>query len=282
MNTNILVAIKNIVKSPVTNLVSFYNSHNRINNVGEALEIYIKDVFANSVNVPSLEEKNRIYSEVFSYLGNQNNPPDIMIRGGDAIEVKKIESATSGLALNSSYPKDRVYCDSPMITSACKSCEDWSVKDLIYAVGNEKDSKLKSLWFVYGDCYAAQPETYERIKNKITAGINELSDVELTETNEIGRVNRVDPLGITYLRIRGMWGIDNPRKVFNYISNIVNDGEFNLNLIISESKYKSFPESDRKSLEQLNDSNFNVLDIKIKSPNNPAQLINAKLITFKK
>ena len=282
MNTNILVAIKNIVKSPVTNLVSFYNSHNRINNVGEALEIYIKDVFANSVNVPSLEEKNRIYSEVFSYLGNQNNPPDIMIRGGDAIEVKKIESATSGLALNSSYPKDRVYCDSPMITSACKSCEDWSVKDLIYVVGNVKDSKLKSLWFVYGDCYAAQPETYERIKNKITAGINELSDVELAETNEIGRVNRVDPLGITYLRIRGMWGIDNPRKVFNYISNIVNDGEFNLNLIISESKYKSFPESDRKSLEQLNDSNFNVLDIKIKSPNNPAQLINAKLITFKK
>jgi len=282
MNTNILVAIKNIVKSPVTNLVSFYNSHNRINNVGEALEIYIKDVFANSVNVPSLEEKNRIYSEVFSYLGNQNNPPDIMIRGGDAIEVKKIESATSGLALNSSYPKDRVYCDSPMITSACKSCEDWSVKDLIYAVGNEKDSKLKSLWFVYGDCYAAQPETYERIKNKITAGINELSDVELTETNEIGRVNRVDPLGITYLRIRGMWGIDNPRKVFNYISNIVNDGEFNLNLIISENKYKSFPESDRKYLEQLSDSNFNILDIKIKSPNNPAQLINAKLITFKK
>jgi len=282
MNTNILVAIKNIVKSPVTNLVSFYNSHNRINNVGEALEIYIKDVFANSVNVPSLEEKNRIYSEVFSYLGNQNNPPDIMIRGGDAIEVKKIESATSGLALNSSYPKDRVYCDSPMITSACKSCEDWSVKDLIYVVGNVKDSKLKSLWFVYGDCYAAQPETYERIKNKITAGINELSDVELTETNEIGRVNRVDPLGITYLRIRGMWGIDNPRKVFNYISNIVNDGEFNLNLIISENKYKSFPESDRKYLEQLSDSNFNILDIKIKSPNNPAQLINAKLITFKK
>ncbi len=282
MNTNILVAIKNIVQNPVTNLVSFYNSHNRINNVGEALEIYIKDVFANSVNVPSLEEKNRIYSEVFSYLGNQNNPPDIMIRGGDAIEVKKIESATSGLALNSSYPKDRVYCDSPMITSACKSCEDWSVKDLIYVVGNVKDSKLKSLWFVYGDCYAALPETYERIKNKITAGINELSDVELAETNEIGRVNRVDPLGITYLRIRGMWGIDNPRKVFNYISNIVNDGEFNLNLIISESKYKSFPESDRKSLEQLNDSNFNVLDIKIKSPNNPAQLINAKLITFKK
>jgi hypothetical protein len=282
MNTNILVAIKNIVQSPVTNLVSFYNSHNRINNVGEALEIYIKDVFANSVNVPSLEDKNRIYSEVFSYLGNQNNPPDIMIRGGDAIEVKKIESATSGLALNSSYPKDRVYCDSPMITSACKSCEEWSVKDLIYVVGNVKDSKLKSLWFVYGDCYAAQPDTYERIKNKITAGINELSDVELAETNEIGRVNRVDPLGITYLRIRGMWGIDNPRKVFNYISNIVNDGEFNINLIISENKYQSFPDSDKKYLEQLNDSNFNILNIKIKSPNNPAQLISAKLITFKK
>lgn len=282
MNTNILVAIRNIIKNPVTDLVSFYNSHNRINNVGEALEIYIKDVFADSVNVPSLEDKNRFYSEVFSYLGNQNNPPDIMIRGGDAIEVKKIESATSGLALNSSYPKDRVYSDSPMITSTCRSCEEWSVKDLIYVVGNVNDNKLKSLWFVYGDCYAAKPETYERIKKKIADGINELSGVELAETNEIGRVNRVDPLGITYLRIRGMWGIDNPRKVFNYISAVVNDGEFNLNLIVNESKYLSFSETDRKYLEQLDDNNFSILDIKIKSPNNPAQLINAKLITFKK
>lgn len=282
MNTNILIAIKNIIENPVTNIVSFYASHNRINNVGEALEIYIKDVFADSVNESNLEKKNRIYSDVFSYLGNQNNPPDIMIRNGDAIEVKKIESANSGLALNSSYPKDHIHSDSPMITSECKNCEEWSVKDLIYVIGNAKNNKLKSLWFVYGDCYAARPEIYERIKSKIVDGIHELNDVELAETNEIGRVNRVDPLGITYLRIRGMWGIDNPKKVFSYISNVVNDGEFNLNLIISENKYMSFPESDRKYLEQLNDSNFNILDIKIKSPNNPAQLINAKLITFKK
>lgn len=281
MTTNILVAIKNIVENPITNLVSFYNSHNRINNVGEALEIYIKDVFANSVNVPSLEEKYRIYDKVFSYFGNQNNPPDIMIRGGDAIEVKKIESATAGLALNSSYPKNRIYSDSPMITSSCKNCEEWNLKDLIYVVGNVEESKLKSLWFVYGDCYAAEPQTYEKIKNKISEGINELSDVEFSETNELGRVNRVDPLGITYLRIRGMWGIENPKRVFNYISNVANGGEFNLNLIISENKYLSFQEADRKALENLNNRNFLIADIKIKSPNNPAQLIDAKLVTFK-
>lgn len=281
MTTNILVAINNIVENPITNLGSFYSARNRINNVGEALEIYIKDVFANSVNVPSLEEKYRIYDKVFSYFGNQNNPPDIMIRGGDAIEVKKIESATAGLALNSSYPKNRIYSDSPMITSSCKNCEEWKVKDLVYVVGNVEESKLKSLWFVYGDCYAAEPQTYEKIKNKISEGINELSDVEFSETNELGRVNRVDPLGITYLRIRGMWGIENPKRVFNYISNVANGGEFNLNLIISKNKYLSFQEADRKALENLNNRNFLIADIKIKSPNNPAQLIDAKLVTFK-
>ena len=46
----------------------------------------------------------------------------------------------------------------------------------------------------------------------------ELQDVEFSETNELGRVNKVDPLGITYLRIRGMWGIENPIKVFNYVA----------------------------------------------------------------
>ena len=31
------------------------------------------------------------YSEVFSYLGNTSNPPDMIIKDGDAIEVKKLK-----------------------------------------------------------------------------------------------------------------------------------------------------------------------------------------------
>lgn len=64
---------------------------------------------------------------MFSYIGNQNNPPDSMLRNGDAIEVKKIESKKAALALNSSYPKAKLYADSPMINKECRECEKWLV-----------------------------------------------------------------------------------------------------------------------------------------------------------
>jgi hypothetical protein len=231
MKTNLLVALKNIVENPITNLVSFYSSRNRMNSVGEALELYVKDVFCNSINEDDISKKNEIFSEYFSYIGNQNNPPDIIIKEGDAIEVKKLETINSALALNSSYPKDKLYSDSPMITRECKECENWREKDIIYTVGVTKENKLKSLWFVYGDCYAANKDTYERIRNKISSGLRELQDIELAETNELGRVNKVDPLGITYLRIRGMWHIENPNKVFNYVADS-NSSDFVVNALV--------------------------------------------------
>ncbi len=281
METNLLIAISNLIKNPITNLVSHYSVVNRANSMGDALEFYIKDLFCNSLKEDNLEKKNEIYSKHFSYIGNQNNPPDIIIKQGDAIEVKKIESLRSGIALNSSYPKDKIYSDSPMITTACKNCEDWLEKDLVYVVGVSKSNKLKALWFVYGNCYSANKEVYERIKNKISKGVNELQDVEFSETKELGRVNRVDPLGITYLRIRGMWGIENPIKVFDYIPT-EKDSDFFVNAILLKEKYLSFPEKDRKNLEGLISDNFSIKDIKIKSPNNPAKLLEAKLLSFRK
>jgi hypothetical protein len=282
METNLLIAITNLIKDPIVNLISHYRSANRANSMGDALEFYVKDLFCDSLHENSLAKKNEIYSKYFSYIGNQNNPPDIIIKGGDAIEVKKIESLRSGIALNSSYPKDKLFSDNPMITSECRACENWREKDLVYAIGVSTDGKLKALWLVYGDCYAASKEIYERVRDKISKGINELPDVEFAETNELGRVNKVDPLGITYLRIRGMWGIENPIKVFSYVAPIDSDAEFSVNAIMAKEKYLSFPEKDRKAIEKLASSSFSIKDIKIKSPNNPAKLLDAKLLSFKK
>ena len=282
MKTNLLIAIANLIKNPITNLVSHYRVVNRANSMGDALEFYIKDLFCNSLNENDLKKKNEIYSKYFSYIGNQNNPPDIIIRQGDAIEVKKIESLRSGIALNSSYPKDKLYADSPMITIACKNCEDWREKDLIYTVGVSKDNNLKALWLIYGDCYSANKEVYEKVKNTISKGVNELPNVKFSETKELGRVNKIDPLGITYLRIRGMWGIENPIKVFDYITPSKQTSDFFVNAILLKEKYLSFPKKDRKNLEALIDDNFSIKDIKIKSPNNPAKLLEAKLISFRK
>lgn len=277
--TNILEAIINIVTNPVLEIRNHYSGRNRANNVGEALENYIKDAFANTILTTNEQERISKYNEVFSWLGNQNHPPDIMIRNGDAIEVKKTQSANSDLALNSSYPKSNIQSNSLMITQECRKCEEWTEKDLIYCVGHTNDEIINSLWMVYGNIYAAKHETYEIIKQKITDGINEIPNVELAVTNELGRVNRVDPLGITNLRIRGMWQIQNPRKVFNYL-HTQTDSKFELVCLIPSMKYNSFSTESIVKIEKLTNQNFKIENANVRDPNNPAKLIEVKLIRF--
>ena len=280
-NKNIIDAIINIVKNPIVELKEYSISHNRANSMGEALEEYIKDIFSGTLFEADKNKRMEIISEVFSYLGNTNNPPDSILRGGDAIEVKKIENKSSSLALNSSYPKAKLYSNSSMITDACRNCEEWKEKDIIYAIGTCEKNKLTSLIFVYGEDYAAENKIYENVKNKIKFGIETINGLEFSETNEIGRVNRVDPLGITYFRIRGMWGIENPIKVFDYIYERDNTKQFNFMALINDDKYNSF--FNREELENLEKENkyLEIRNVKIKNPNNPAQLRSAKLITFK-
>lgn len=277
--TNILEAIVNIANNPVVAIRNHYKARNRANSVGEALELFVKDAFANTIQEENEQVKNTRFNEVYSWLGNQNHPPDIMIRQGDAIEVKKTQSANSDLALNSSYPKATVQVSSNMITQSCRTCEEWTEKDLIYCVGHTTDDSIKSLWMVYGNIYAANHETYQVIKQKITEGINEIPNVELAETNELGRVNRVDPLGITNLRIRGMWQIQNPRRVFNYLH--TTGDTFELVAIIPTNKYNSFPTDSINRIENLGNPNLSISDVQVKDPNNPANLIDSKLIVFR-
>jgi hypothetical protein len=250
--------------------------------MGDALECFIKDIFADTVTESEQQKKLLRYSEVFSSSGNANNPPDLILRRGDAVEVKKIESIGAGIALNSSYPKSKLYADSPLITSHCRNCEDWQEKDIIYAIGVAQGKKLKSLWLIYGDCYAADREIYERITDTRAIGINRIPGVDFSKTRELGRVNKVDPLNITYLRIRGMWGIQNPLSVFDYVDlGYQKDASFQMIALMKKSKYLSLPIQDREQLEALINNNFQILDIEIKSPNNPVQLIPAKVISYK-
>ena len=275
MQTNILKALANLQKVKSFSLPELYSGSNRVNNMGVALEYFVKDAFCDSYALKSLTDKDKAYSKILSYIGNANNPPDFIVRGGDAVEVKKIQSSHSGLALNSSYPKNRLYLDNPLITEACRQCEEWDEKDIIYTVGVVADGSIKLLWFVYGDCYAADRKVYEFARNKIISGIQGIGSIEFSETRELGRVNRVDPLGITYLRVRGMWGIENPTKVFNYL-NFNQESAPSILALMRKQKFDSFPESDRASLEKL--GNVQLSEVKIKDPDNPAKFIKAKAI----
>ena len=278
--SNIISAILNLVQNPKINLIRTGDSRNRANNMGGALEEYIKDLFADTVEENDPITRNAILSTTFSYLGNQNNPPDSMLFSGDAIEVKKIENRDSALALNSSYPKAKLYANSPMISRACRECESWTEKDIIYAVGVVDGNRLTSLAFVYGEDYCASKETYENIKSKIKTGVGSISNVEFAETKELGRVNRVDPLGITYLRIRGMWGIENPFKVFDYIYKRDFSNAFNFMCLINDDKFNSFENTTDIYDVANKNRNLSISDVRIKDPNNPARLKEAKLITF--
>ena len=279
---NILQAIHTIVSNDIPDVVDFYRSHNKINAVGDALELFIKDIFANTLNEIDEVRKQEAYERVFSYAGNANNPPDLMLTLGDAIEVKKLKSETAQIALNSSYPTAKLCSNSPMITKACRECEQWDEKDLLYAIGCVNRQTLSSLWLVYGDCYAASQEIYQNMKTRIVAGINQTTGVEFSPTKELGRVNRVDPLGITSLRIRGMWHIEHPQKVYEYlgVSTKQVNQNFRLFTLMRETKYLSCPVEDRDQLESINNSSLQIQKVKIKSPDNPVKTIAARLIKY--
>ena len=274
---NIINAIYNLVNNPIVDVVSFYSGNNRANNSGDALEEYIKDLFADTFDMIETERLERL-SEVFSYLGNKSNPPDAMLRGDDAIETKKIESNNSALALNSSYPKHNLKSNSSMISNACRNAEQWIEKDMIYAVGIVNDGKLKHLSMVYGLDYCASEECYSRIKNIIKDGVEAIPGVEFAETRELGHINKVDPLGITYMRDRGMWGIENPWRVFEYVYQRDFSKAFNFMCIINEDKWNTFENTGL--ITSFIAPNFSIQNIRIKNPDNPAQLVNAKLITY--
>jgi hypothetical protein len=283
MGDNVISAILNIFSFRNNNLKNYASkSLIRVNAVGEQLEFYVKDALSNSFSL-STQQKPANYSKVFAWLGNQNHPPDAIIKNGDAFEIKKIEGDSSHLALNSSHPKDVLHNDDERITADCKKCDggNWKEKDLFYIVGQAKAGVLGYLFLVQGTCYCAKRDVYEKIheplKKEITK-VLEAKGLEQGDTVELGKVRKADPLGITELRIRGMWQIQNPTKVFSDLCSIDKQKKFNLITIMRKDKYDTYPQSDIKKLEGT--KGISVKNIKIREPNNPAKLIDAKLISF--
>lgn len=284
MCPNVLTVIKNIVEFRNNDLRNYSSTYlNRINAVGQQLEFYVKDAVCNSFRLPQIE-KEVAFRSAFSWRGNQNNPPDFIINGGDSYEIKKIQSLRASLALNNSPPKDRLYRNDPRITEGCRNCEggNWNTKETFYVVGSVQDGKIKYLFFVHGRCYAAEKEVYEVKASRLKKGIEGLMKLEgweaSTTTTELGRINRMDPLGITNFRIRGMWEIENPIRVFSYIYRYDSKSPFSLAALMLKTKFESFPLQDIDAIR--NDNRIQARVVKIKNPNNPAELMDAQLITL--
>lgn len=287
---NIINAIINLIESSNFNVISQdENPSNRINHAGDALETYIKDLFAGTINEKNKNEKLKRYEEVFSYTGNSKNPPDLILKNGDAIEVKKVQVPKSTLALNSSFPKNKLYSDSTLISKKSRECEvdsvtgeSWDEKDLIYIIGTvPKNTKnLKSLIFVYGEDFAANQEYYKKIFTTIKNGILEIKDVNFVDTKELGKSNKVDPLEITDFRIRGMWHVKNPYTIFENKFDFDEDNEFNFGAIINKDKWESL--NNKNALVELSrkNDNISIQTSSIKDPNDPKKLKDVVVIKY--
>ena len=279
--SNILDAVINIVKSPIYNLKESHIKSNRANSMGDALEKYVVDSFADTL-IENDEQKRLLkISEIFSYIGNDSNPPDAMLKGGAGIETKKIQSRNSQLQLNSSYPKSKLLSSDPKLCKSAIQAEIWDEKDFIYAVGYVKGNELEELALIDASLYCADDEIYSTTFDAVKIGIStSIPSLDFSSTKELGRLNKVDPLGITKLRIRGMWLIENPFFTFKDLYQPNENYNFNLFTLVSTDKYNNF--DNKNILEQLESKTKNLLikDVIVKNPNNPAQYINSKLITF--
>lgn len=278
--TNILEAIYNISQLEEHNIGEIVFGKNRATSIGDGLETFVKDAFVNGFYETDKKNKISIYQKAFSYQGSSRTPPDLMLRDGDAIEVKKTESLISDLQLNSSHPKAKLFSNSTLINNHCVTCEKWTVKDFIYAVGHVPSGSnlLSSLWFIDGSTYAADEEVYLSLKNTLTESIEATPGIDFSPTNEIGRVNFVDPLKITNLRIRGMWLLQPPYRVFDYVHGYDSSKKFQCITILPKTKYDTFSLSSKQKIE--NNKKISITEVDIQDPNNPSNIIVCKLIKY--
>lgn len=256
MSNNALTAISEIAAFGSNNLKEYATNYlTGVNAVDEQLEFYIKNALAGSFKIQPGKRQGH-YAKIFSYIGNKNNPPYMIIKNGDAFEINKIKSPFASLAVNSLPPKDMLRATDKSISDACRKCESiqWKEKDLFYVIGNAKGGSINSLFFIQGTCYASNPKVYDAVRK------------ELKRINDKNTFNFNPRSG----------KIKNPLTYFkNYCEYVPN--KFNIYAVIENKKYLSFPRKDRRALESSN--NIEVKDITIPLPSDQNQMLNAKLIS---
>ena len=272
IKTNIITALLNLhyFKNNLVN--DFSETNNRINKVGSSLENYVKNLFIDR------NDRTKNSNDYFSYEGAQNNPPDLILKEGDAFEIKKIGTVTAtDIQLNSSYPKNTLKIDDPKLTEECRNCEfvEWKEKDIFYVIGHVDNKKLlKSIFFIQGPCLACSPDHYESLFNNFKQHIYK-GNFTFSDTKEIARLNKIDPLDYTNLRVRAMFLMKNPFKIFDFC-NIKKNSNMNVFCLMTDKKYSSFKEHNLHLLEQNTDIKIN--DIQINSPMDKNQFLNCKFI----
>jgi len=241
-------------------LLSFYNivvgqfsydgseySTNRMNRMGDKFEAFVKNSF---LAQPDDARAASTLSSVFSYLGSSTRPPDAIVRNSDVLEIKKVGSLTGQLQFNSSYPKQKITFDDEMISTKCRNAEDWTERDVVYYIGVIPPTSdfPSDILIVGGDCFAASKNCYQETFRQVQSALTDKFGPRLSTSKELGRINKVDPLSKTSLRIRGMWLVDNP---IQWLAQARLSSDFQITMVLSCEKYNQYNEQSKNTLESL-------------------------------
>ena len=93
--TNIIKVFINTINIYQSNVLTITNSNNRVNNIGFGLEEFIKDIFTRTINETNEQNRLTTFSQTYPYSGNKNNPPDLIPKNSDAIEIKNPNNTVS-------------------------------------------------------------------------------------------------------------------------------------------------------------------------------------------
>ena len=284
MSLNILTAIKNISDFKTNNMREYFKDYatTQIKTVRQEMEYYVKDAISGSFKSVKDKKPTDRYDGVFSYVGSKNKPPDMIIQGGDVVVIKTIKTYKGSLTINNYPPKDRLKWNDPWILKNCREIDggQWNSKDIFYVIGWTEKRRMKYLNFIQGCCFIPEEEVYNKKIHGLKKNIFnylESEGLEASSTIGLGKVNNTDPLGITNLRIKGVWSIMNPLKIFSDTFSYDKNRDFTLIVLMFKNKFDSFPKNDIDAI--VNDKQIEIKDVKIGNPNNPQKKIDAKLIT---
>ncbi|XNN69253.1 NgoPII family restriction endonuclease [Bacillus pumilus] len=278
--TNVLVALKNILDRNSCILTPIFRSNGSVNAAGDSLEYFVKDMFCTGASQYQYEhEKMRKYNEYLSWTGNSSNFPDFIVKGGVGVEPKKLNNQSyTSLALNSSYPKDYIYPNSQNLPKFIDE-DEWDKKDVIYVAGNlnTANNKLLSIWFAYGNTMVANRSIYLNLIDEIREAIAS-TNATLMESKELARAKGIDLLKLSNLRVRGMYELEHPHKVFSkYISrDDIPIGASKIFLIMLVEDYIAIEEKPDLSI-YLASGKLKKTEINIPNPNNPNESLKAIL-----
>jgi hypothetical protein len=199
-----------------------------------------------------------------------------MIRGGDAVEVKT-HRGIGQIQLNSSPPKRKLKATDPRIQGGCKNSEVWNEKDFLYFIGKTNDEYVEALWLIDGRCMADEEKTYDLIFDKISLTVSDLGG---EPGNEIGRLNDVDNLKATSLRVRAMWLLEHPANLFEAIFTPTKSNSFVLNVLISLDKWNTYNTKEKNAVYELRGHDLEINQIQIPDSGKSDQLLQAVHISW--